>query len=338
MLPTPIGGMLMPITDRHRGCAARARNGRESMFLVCGEALMDVFSAGETPAGLALDARVGGSPFNVAVGLARLAQPVAFFAAVSRGFVGERLMRALVAEGVDRSTVSRTDAPSTLGLVGLDEKGVPSYAFYGEGGADRQLGLDALAGLPSRWRAIHVGSFATVVAPIAATLRALVERERGRALIAYDPNIRLNVEPSLAPWREMLAWMQPRTHLLKISEEDLQLLLPGTHLDQFAAGALAAGVRLVVVTRGGEGAIGWTANVRVEVPPVQVQVIDTVGAGDTFQAALLTWLAEHNALAGDALPTLGADQLRAALGFAARAAAITCSRRGADMPRRAELG
>jgi fructokinase len=308
------------------------------MFLVCGEALMDVFSAGETPAGLALDARVGGSPFNVAVGLARLAQPVAFFAAISNGFVGERLMRALGAEGVDTSTVARTDAPSTLGLVGLDEKGVPSYAFYGEGGADRQLGRDALAALPARWDAIHLGSFATVVEPIATTLRGLVERERSRALIAYDPNIRLNVEPSLSPWRDMLAWMQPRCDLLKISDEDLQLLLPGTAPEAFAQAALDAGVKLVVVTRGGEGALGWTARHHVAVPPVPVQVVDTVGAGDTFQAALLTWLAERGQLSSAGLAGLDAAALADLLGFAARAAAITCSRRGADMPRRAELG
>jgi fructokinase len=312
-------------------------DGEMAMFLVCGEALMDVFSAGETPAGLALDARVGGSPFNVAVGLARLAQPVAFFAAVSNGFVGQRLMRALAAEGVDTSTVARTDAPSTLGLVGLDDQGVPSYAFYGEGGADRQLGPDALAGLPSRWDAIHLGSFATVVAPIASTLRALVERERGRALVAYDPNIRLNVEPSLGPWREMLAWMQPRCELLKISDEDLQLLLPGTTPEAFARAALDQGVKLVVVTRGGEGAFGWTASQHVDVPPVKVQVVDTVGAGDTFQAALLTWLAEHGRLSATGLAALDAPALRDLLGFAARAAAITCSRRGADMPRRAEV-
>jgi fructokinase len=306
-------------------------------FLVCGEALLDVFAVGDTPAGLALDARVGGSPFNVAVGLARLAQPVAFFAAVSNGFVGERLMRTLVAEGVDTSTVARTDAPSTLGLVGLDAAGVPSYAFYGTAGADRQLGAQQLAALPSRWQAIHLGSYTTVVDPIAATLRALVERERGRALIAYDPNVRLNVEPALAAWRAMLDWMLPRCGLLKISAEDLQLLLPGTSPDAFARTALAAGVQLVVVTCGGEGALGWTSHQHARVPPVPVPVVDTVGAGDTFQAGLLTWLAEHDRLRAADLASLDAGALAELLGFAARAAAITCSRRGADMPRRDEL-
>ncbi len=310
------------------------------MLIVCGEALLDVFAAGDTPTGMALEARVGGSPFNLAVGLARLGQPVGFFSAVSTGFMGERLMHTLRAEGVNTDAVLRTDAPTTLSVVGLDAAGVPSYAFYGERGADRQLPVSALAsvaGGPGAITAINVGSYATVVEPIASTLRALVERERGHALIAYDPNIRLNVEPDLVRWREQLAWMLARTHLLKISDEDLGLLQPGIALEAFARSALAHGVKAVIVTRGADGAVAWTAHAEASTPPVPVTVIDTVGAGDTFQAALLTWLAEHGALSADALGTLTAAQLGDALAFAARAAAITCSRRGADMPRRGEV-
>ena len=308
------------------------------MFIVCGEALMDVFAAGDTGSGMALDARVGGSPFNTAVGLARLGQPVAFFSAVSRGFMGERLMRALQAEGVDTSAVQRNDAPTTLGLVGLDAQLVPSYSFYGEGCADRQLTGEALTAFPSEVRAIQLGSYATVVEPIASTLRALVDREHARTLIAYDPNIRLNVEPALARWRDMLEWMLPRTHLLKISEEDLQLLLPGTGCEKFAANALERGVKLVVVTRGAEGSVAWTRQAHASMPSARIEVVDTVGAGDTFQAALLTWLAEQGSLSTEALDALTSTQLQSVLGFATRAAAITCSRRGADMPRRGELG
>ena len=173
---------------------------------------------------------------------------------------------------------------------------------------------------------------------VASTLRALVERERGRALVAYDPNIRLNVEPDVARWRDQLQWMLPRTDLLKISQEDLELLLPDSPIDVFAANALAQGVKLVVVTRGADGAQGWTALTTASVPTPAVTVIDTVGAGDTFQAALLTWLAEHDNLAPPALPKLSQHQLGEAISFAAQGAAITCSRRGADMPRRSELG
>jgi fructokinase len=307
----------------------------ESMFLVCGEALMDVFAVGDTPTGVNLDARVGGSPFNVAVGLARLAQPVAFLGAVSTGFLGERLMRALSTEGVNLLHVARTAAPTTLGLVGLDAKGVPSYSFYGEGAADRQLGAEALP--EAAFTAVHLGSYTTVVEGTASALRALVQREHGKTPISYDPNVRLNVQPDVSRWSEFLQWMLPRTDLLKISDEDLGLLMPGRSAEAFATDALAHGVKLVVVTRGSEGASAWTKTATASVPTPKVTVVDTVGAGDTFQAALLSWLAEQGSVAPAAMAGLGAAQLSAALGFAAQAAAITCSRRGADMPRRTEL-
>jgi len=307
------------------------------MLVVCGEALMDVFVAGETATGVTLDARVGGSPFNVALGLARMGQPASFLGALSSGPLGERLLRSLSDEGVATGWVERNDAPTTLGLVGLDAAGVPAYAFYGEGCADRLLPLSALERIPTSATAFNFGSFATVVEPIASTLRALVEREKHRSVIAYDPNIRLNVEPDLSRWRAQLQWMLPRTHLLKVSEEDLSLLLPGADVEHLAMSWLAAGVRLVVVTRGARGALGWCAAGRVEALPVAVDVIDTVGAGDTFQAALLTWLAEHGKLDPESLGTLSTRHLDTALRFAAQAAAITCSRRGADLPRRAEL-
>lgn len=307
------------------------------MFVVCGEALLDVFAVGDTPTGMTLDARVGGSPFNVAVGLARLGQRAAFLGGVSRGFLGERLLRALRDEGVDLRCAQLHDAPTTLGLVGVDAHGVPSYAFYGHGAADRQLSLEALQSIPAEARALQFGSYAMVVEPAASTLRALVAAERGRRFIAYDPNVRLNVEPSVPRWRETVAWMAPHCDLLKISDEDAGLLFPDVPLDELAAGWLAAGAGLVVVTRGARGALAWTAATCAQVEAVPVTLVDTVGAGDTFQAALLTWLAEHDALDRARLCALQEQALRDALGFASRAAAITCSRRGADLPRRHEL-
>lgn len=307
------------------------------MFAVCGEALMDVYANGANATGMALDARIGGSPFNVAVGLARMGQPVCFVSAISTDFLGVRLMQALADEGVDASTVVRTDAPTTLSMVGLDAQGVPSYAFHGEKGADRQLGPAALERIPEAVKAIHFGSYATVVDPIASTLRTLVERTHASKLIAYDPNVRLNVEPDLAPWRRHLAWMLPRTALLKVSEEDLGLLAPGVAIDDFASEAIGLGTRLVVVTRGAQGSVAFTQRAKAQADPVVVQVVDTVGAGDTFQAALLTWLAERSWLTAEALRGLSVQSLHEALSFAGAAAAIVCGRRGADMPRRAEL-
>ncbi len=306
------------------------------MIVVSGEALMDVFAGGQTPTGITLDARIGGSPLNVAIGLARMRQPVAFFGALSSGFLGDRLARALNEEGVDTSCVCRLDAPTTLGLVGLDARGVASYAFYGEGAADRLLPLSALAHVPPA-SAFHFGSYAMVVEPVAGTQRTLVEREHTRSVIAYDPNVRLRVEPHVQRWRDTLAWMLPRTHVLKISDEDLELLFPGADPALLAAAWLQAGVSLVVLTRGARGAEAWAGPHHVVVAPTPVTVVDTVGAGDTFQAALLAALAEQSLLSASALRGLSAAQLDRALRFATQAAAITCSRRGADLPRRDEL-
>ena len=308
------------------------------MFVVAGEALMDVFTGATTPTGIALDARIGGSPLNVAFGLARMGQPVAFLGGISNGELGGRLLDALRAEGVSLEAVHRSAAPTTISLIGVDAKGVPEYAFYGAGAADRTLPLAALDRMPANTRLLHVGSYTMVVGETAATQRALVDRVHGKTVVSYDPNLRLNVEPDLQVWRDTLEWMLPRTDVLKLSDEDLGLLWPGIDPAAFAADCLGKGAGLVALTRGGKGAFAWHASGVVEVPPVHVDVIDTVGAGDTFQSALITRLDELGVLTPEGVRGMGADTLLDAMRFAAQAAAITCSRRGADLPRRAEMG
>ncbi len=310
------------------------------MFLVCGEALFDVFIGGESNRALHLDAHPGGSPFNVAIGLARLGQPVSFLGGIARDMLGDRLVGVLEAEGVGTATVARFDAPTTLGMVELSADGVPRYAFYGNGAADRLLTAAQLPALGEAVRALHLGSYATVVEPVAAALETLVRRERDRRLVAYDPNVRLNVEPSLARWRDKVETLAGLAHLVKISDEDAHLLYAGEAGegdDALAQRWLERGAVVVVMTRGGKGASAWHAGGRVDVAAPAIVVADTVGAGDTFQAAMLAWLAEHDALDAARLAALPAAALQALLRFAAEAAAITCSRRGADLPRRAEL-
>ena len=307
------------------------------MFVVCGEALMDVFMGDATPTGMQLDARIGGSPLNVAQGLARLGRRAAFLTGLSTDALGERLLASLHDEGVDTSLVLRNVAPTTLSVVGIDKHGVPRYAFHGSGAADRQITAANVPAMPEAARVLQFGSYALAVEPVGGTLRALAAREHDRLLIAYDPNVRLNVDPDLAHWRKIVDEMVSLSHLVKVSDEDLGLLYPDQAPEAIAARWLEQGARLVAITRGGNGSSAWTAKAHVDVPSQAVTVIDTVGAGDTFQAALLTWLDEHDALTPDALAALDEKSLAALLGFAAQAAAITCSRRGADMPRRAEL-
>jgi fructokinase len=307
------------------------------MLVVCGEALMDVFTAGDASTSVALRAHAGGSPFNVAVGLARLGAEVGFLGAISRDLLGTRLVRALEQEGVSTLPVVRTDAPTTLSLVALDEQGVPAYTFYGTDGADRQLHANALPAAARGARALHVGSYSTVVEPTASALRALVEDEHRRSVISYDPNVRLNVEPALARWTEAMAWMTARADIVKVSEEDLGLLCPGRDTDALATAWLEQGVHLLVVTRGARGAIAWTHGMRVEAGAVPTRVVDTVGAGDSFQAAMLAWLDRQGLLTKAAVAALERAQVAEMLAYAMAAAAITCSRAGADLPRRAEL-
>ena len=209
-------------------------------IVICGESLLDVFQDGPTPTGLRLDAVVGGSPLNVAAGVQRMGQSAVFLGAISRDFLGERILKSVVDEGISTEAVVLNDAPTTLSLVGVDAHGVPSYRFYGTGGSDRQLLPEHLARLPATVAAIHFGSFGCVVEPIASTIRVLVEQRHTSTVISYDPNVRLNVEPSLDAWRDNIEWMSARTHLLKLSDEDFERLYPELVPADLAARWLAA--------------------------------------------------------------------------------------------------
>jgi fructokinase len=308
------------------------------MIVVCGEALFDVFATGERPTAVDLSACQGGSPFNLATGIVRLGGNASFFGGLSHDLFGRKLHAALAAEGVDLSAAPRPDAPTALVMVSVDDRGVPVYTFYGSGTADRMVTPSDLERVPVDVESVHVGSYCMVVEPVASTLRALVDRQGGRSLIVYDPNVRLTIEPDVAKWRESVRWMQRRADVLKVSEEDIHALYPGMRVDTFINESLDAGVALVVVTWGERGVVAVTrSQLAVEVPAVPVAVVDTVGAGDTFQAGLLAWLQRAGKLTRQAVEGLGQDELLEALRFAARAAAITCSRRGADLPYTSEL-
>ncbi|MBB3221190.1 carbohydrate kinase family protein [Pseudoduganella umbonata] len=308
------------------------------MIIVCGEALFDVFCDGDAPGGYALAAKVGGSPFNVAIGLARLGARPLYFGGLSADMFGRKLAATLAEEGVDLSCAPRPAAPTALVTVDLDAGGVPAYTLYGTATAERAVALADVDRVPVEAAAIHVGSYCMAVEPVASALRALVTRQQGRSLIAFDPNVRLTIQPDRNAWTGAVAWMLPRTDLLKISDEDLRTLYPDMTPRAFLDLAIQSGVALAIVTRGGDGVLAATATLApFDLPAVEVAVVDTVGAGDTFQAALLAYLARHGLLNRATLAGMEVRTLRAALDFAARAAAITCSRRGADMPRLAEV-
>ncbi|MBV1703075.1 MAG: carbohydrate kinase [Hyphomicrobiales bacterium] len=306
------------------------------MILVCGEALIDIFVGSETHDRMALEGCPGGSPFNVAFGLSRLGQKVQFLTGLSNDMMGERLFRFLRAEGVGEAFLKRSTRPTTLSLVDLTA-GTPAYAFYGDGAADRDLTVSEIKPLGDDIRALHFGSFSTVVEPVGSALLALAQREAGRRLIAYDPNIRKTIEPDMNVWRAKVAELAACADVIKISDEDFEALYQQLDPAQKAQEWLKGRTSLVVLTRAGEGIRAWSHHGEMALPAPSIRLVDAVGAGDTFQAALLTALSETGHLEPAALAGISKDILEACLAFAIQAAGITCTRRGADIPRRAEL-
>lgn len=311
------------------------------MYLVCGEALFDFFarSPESTPTGqVDFKAIAGGSPFNVAVGLRRLGVDTALFAGLSTDYLGQRLKQVLVNEGVSTRYLHDLDAPTTLAMVALDANGSPAYSFRGEGCADRQLHAHHLPRLGPEVRGVHVGSFSLVVQPVGDTLLALVKRESGQRLISLDPNVRLNPEPDIERWRQRIKELIPYADVIKVSDEDLELLYPGQDAQEIARSWLNHRCQLVFLTRGSQGASVFSReHGQRSVPASLVDVADTVGAGDTFQAAVIAWLTGHGLDSIEGIQGLSAVQLDALLDFASRAAALTCSKTGPDLPYREQL-
>ena len=311
------------------------------MYLVCGEALFDFFSEDDA-SGLAskvnFKAIAGGSPFNVAVGLRRLGVDAALFAGLSTDYLGRRLQQVLQDEGVHPDYLVDFAAPTTLAMVAVGANGSPHYSFRGEGCADRQLKAEHLPELGPEVRGLHIGSFSLVVQPIADSLLTLVQRESGKRLISLDPNVRLNPEPNIELWRSRIATLVELADLIKVSDEDLSLLYPEQDPQRVIEGWLQHRCQLVFLTRGGEGATVFSkGHGSWSVPACTVKIADTVGAGDTFQAALITWLTEQQLDSVEGVQSLERAQIDGMLKFAVQAAALTCSKTGPDLPYRHQL-
>lgn len=321
----------------HGSDSASSPGDERTPILVCGEALYDCFVEEGRGGALTMTAHPGGSPYNVAVGLARLGRRVAFVGGVSGDFWGERLRRNLIEEGVDPRHLVEVARPTTLSVVRKAADGTPDYAFHGGDTADRLVTRDDVRQVGSGFGAVHLGSFSAVVEPVASAARLIVGQAGEDAVVSYDPNLRTTVVPDLAFWRWTLNDLLPRLDLLKISAEDFTELDPGRQPEEVVPGWLASGPKLVVLTRGGEGATAWTRGGRVDRPAKPVSVRDTVGAGDTAQAALLAGLDERLLLTRRAMMSLSRETVVDILDFALSAAAITCTRAGADPPMRADI-
>jgi len=315
------------------------------VFVICGEALIDIFvnsNEKTNPYQFPLQACVGGSPFNVAIGLARLGQKSSLLTGLSNDMFGKHLGTVLNKEGVSLDLIIEKQLPTTVAFIEKDNEGIPTYSFLGEGAADRSLLKDDvnLNLNPNKDTpvALHFGSYTLVAQPTADSFLSLAKQFSGKSLISLDPNIRAIVEPDMDVWRNRVDKFVQLADIVKVSDEDLSLMYPNTNPETIIEKWLTKGLKMIVLTRGGEGSSLWSQQNKVDVVTPKITVIDTVGAGDTYQAAILDWIAELIAKSGDNWSKDLTEAKLSELGeYAAAAAAITCSRQGADLPSKSEI-
>jgi fructokinase len=301
-------------------------------IVVIGEALVDLVETGDDEPRLA---RPGGSPYNVAVGLARLGRAVSFAGRLSRDPLGTVLRNHALRSGVDLSLTIDAPQPTTVAVVELDDAGGAQYRFGVDGTADFCWTDGELARIPETSAAVHFGSLASWLAPGDAAIAGRVAALRaGGTAVTYDPNVRPHLQPDRAAARTQIERAVPLAHLVKTSEEDLAWLRPAEAVEDAARAWLALGPAAVVVTRGADGCSAFTAAETVSRPPIPVEVVDTVGAGDAFMSGLLDALERRGRLTPAGIAGASFGEL---LDDAALVAAITCSRAGANPPRRAEV-
>ncbi|MGC9368216.1 MAG: carbohydrate kinase family protein [Paracoccaceae bacterium] len=305
------------------------------MILCCGEALIDMLPAKTRVGGQAFAPCPGGAAYNSAAALARLGTPAGLFAGLSEDLFGRKLAAALEAAGVDTRLAPRSARPTALAFVQL-VGGQPCYAFYDEGSAGRMVGPQDLPALPEGVEALLFGGISLAEEPCGAAYEALMARAGPRVTL-LDPNIRPALIAQDAAYRMRLDRMIALADIVKLSDEDLRWLLGDGDPAEQARGLLARGPKLVLLTEGARGATAFTARGKVSAPARRVPVIDTVGAGDVFNAAALTALRDAGALAKPALAEMDQDRLRDVLDFAQRAAAYSVTQQGAAAPRREDL-
>ncbi|APH73147.1 carbohydrate kinase family protein [Aquibium oceanicum] len=306
------------------------------MILCCGEALIDMLPRPIGQEGTGYLPAPGGAVFNTAIALGRLGAPAGFFSGLSTDLFGRALEAALASSHVDTRLCLRSARPTTLAFVEL-EAGQARYTFYDENTAGRMIAPDDLPTIGGDVDAMLFGGISLVSEPCGSAYEALMQREHAARVMMFDPNIRaafIADKPAhIARMRRMLAMAD----IVKLSHEDLAWFGEGTDADAVARSWLELGPSLVLVTGGGDDAVAYTKRGHVRVPPRKVDVVDTIGAGDTFNAGILAALHEAGLLAQDRLAELSEAQVRSAVSFANAAAAVTVSRAGANPPWRSEI-
>lgn len=306
------------------------------MFTVIGEALLDMVQP--SPGDL-YRAFPAGGPLNIAMGLRRMGHPTAMMARFSRGALGRRVREYAADGGLDLSASVDGEQQATVAFATIDGRGCASYDFFVSDTSDWGWSRAELAAFPPESKALHTGSLATALDP-GATHIADFWAERfhaGGRLLSFDPNIRPGPMGSREIARERVERFVATSHVVKASDEDLGWLYPGMDPVDAICSWAQAGPALTVLTRGPGGCVGATATGEVlTLGAPAIEVVDTIGAGDAFQAGLLSALADADRLTPTGVASLTSDGVRRVLQRALVVAAMTCGRSGANPPTRAE--
>ncbi len=300
------------------------------MIAACGECLIDMVPSAQ---GVHLfEACPGGCPYNSAIAAARLGVPTWFIGKTSKDFLGDKIVAKLRDSGVDTSMLVRSEQAVTLAFVERDAEGNAKYAFYSADAADRFfMPSDLPAALPEQAVFLVVGSISLVEEPSCSTILSLIEREHLHRLISFDPNVRPSLIQSKSEYRARFEWVCRRSAIVKASDSDLEWVyeMPA---EEAVSRVLALGPELVALTLGERGAMIFTKKYRCELAAARVKVVDTIGAGDSFQAALLAGLGWLKVRDRGSLASLSEDSLKAVLRLATAVAALDCTKRGAEPP------
>lgn len=308
------------------------------MILCCGEALIDMIQSVTDSGDPCFAPHAGGAVFNTAIALGRLRAPCSFLTGLSTDLFGDQLRLSLSDSHVDTHLAVVSDRPTTLAFVRLTD-GQASYTFYDENTAGRELRPEQLPVLPDDVSALYVGGISLINEPCAEFYAALAVREAADRVVVLDPNVRVGFIQDADRYRARLSRIIAKTDILKVSDDDLHWIVPGpSALTEKVQIMLNSGPKIVILTKGVEGASAFLQDGGiVSVPAQRVELVDTVGAGDTFNAGVLAKLAENGVLQKNTLAQITENDIRGALEFGAAVAAVTVSRSGANPPWAHEL-
>jgi fructokinase len=308
------------------------------MLLSCGDALVDFLPVKSVDGRDAAVPVAGGSCLNIAVGMARLGAPAGFVGGISNDLFGRIIADHALASEVDLRYATRSEHQTTLAFV-RHVGGEPHYAFYDEATASRNWTYRRGSIPFDEIEAVHVGSTTLANEQGAAQTLAMIEDAGGSTTISFDPNCRPNLVRDKAHYIDQMDAFAAAADIVRMSDVDFEYLYGGRDHGEKAKSLVADGAGLVIVTRGIRGAQAWHAAAGlVEVEAPITDVVDTIGAGDSFQAALLFALRAIGRIKRGTLAQMSSDELYRALSFASICAALTCGRAGADPPRQSEVG